>query len=214
MSPSQSHDAGPSVASSARHGDQFQCDLIALVPQLRAFSRTLCRRRDVAEDLAQEALMNAWRARGSFQAGTNLKAWLFTILRNGFYSHGRRAWREAHWDAESAERIEGPPNKQDWCMELSDTARAMQALPDVQREAIILVGAGGFSYEEAAAICDSAVGTMKSRVARGRCALLGALDGREPLPQPSSKRRVDASDDIFAQLNALASAGTRRSAHA
>ena len=158
--------------------------------------------------------MKAWRARDNFVAGTNLKAWLFTILRNGFYSYGRRAWREAHWDAEAAERIEAPANEQEWFMELSDTARAMRALPDAQREAIILVGAGGFSYEEAAEICDSAVGTMKSRVARGRAALLSALDGHEPMSQRPPKHRLDAAEAILAQMTALSSVGTRRSAHA
>jgi RNA polymerase sigma-70 factor (ECF subfamily) len=205
---------GPEIAAtaSARQGDQFQRDLLALAPHLRAFSRALCSRRDFAEDLAQEALMKAWRARASFEAGTNLKAWLFTILRNCFYSHGRRAWREAHWDSAAAERIEGPPNKQDWAIELSDTARALRTLPDAQREAVILVGAGGFSYEEAAEICDSAIGTIKSRVARGRTALLSVLGGSEPLPQLASNGKTDASDDILGQLNVLAATATTRAA--
>jgi RNA polymerase sigma-70 factor (ECF subfamily) len=111
-------------------------------------------------------------------------------------------------------RIESAPNKQDWTIELSDTARAMRGLPDAQREAIILVGAGGFSYEEAAKICDSAIGTMKSRVARGRTALLNALDGDQPLPPLANERGSDASNDILAQMSALASAGKRRLAHA
>ena len=199
-----------SAAISACHGSQFQRDLIALAPHLRAFSRTLCGSRDMAEDLAQEALMNAWRARGSFEAGSNLKAWVFTILRNAFYSQGRRAWRQAHWDEETANRLEGPPNKQDWSVELSDTLRALSGLPDTQREAIILIGAGGFSYEEAARICGSAVGTMKSRVARGRLALLSALDGIEPLPQIPSARWIDASDDILSQMRSIVVAGTAR----
>ena len=197
----------------AQQDDQFQSDLIALVPHLRAFSRRLCNRRDFAEDLAQEALMKAWRARASFEMGTNLKAWLFTILRNCFYAQGRRAWREVLWDAESAECIEEPPNKQDWTIELSDTARAMRGLPDAQREAVILIGAGGFSYEEAAVICGSAIGTMKSRVARGRLALFSALDGNQPLPSGDSKCGVDATGYIFAQLHATTAAGPRRVAH-
>jgi RNA polymerase sigma factor (sigma-70 family) len=209
MSPKKHHEPD----TSARQGDRFQRDLIALAPHLRAFSRTLCNRRDFAEDLAQEALMKAWRARDSFQDGTNLKAWLFTILRNVFYSHGRRAWREAHWDAETAERIEAPPNKQEWTIELSDTARALRVLPNAQREALILVGAGGFSYEEAADICDAPIGTMKSRVARGRTALLSALDGNEPLPSRPVQRSTEASEDIFAQMSALTGTMPRRVAH-
>jgi len=202
-------DVNRPATSSARLGDGFQRDLTALAPHLRAFSRTLCSRRDFADDLAQEALLRAWRARESFESGTNLRAWLFTILRNAFYSHGRRAWREGHWDSETAERIEAPPDEQHWTIELSDTARAMYRLPDVQREAIILIGAGGFSYEEAARICGTAIGTIKSRVARGRIALLAALDGTEKLP---TSRGVTASADIMSQLNALTARKMKRPA--
>ena len=205
----EAHKVEGPTAGSARFGDRFQRDLTALAPHLRAFSRTLCSRRDIADDLAQEALLRAWRARASFEVGTNLRAWLFTILRNAFYSHGRRAWREGHWDSETAERIEAPPDEQHWTIELSDTARAMYRLPDVQREAIILIGAGGFSYEESAKICGTAIGTIKSRVARGRIALLAALNGTEPLPAP---RGVNASTDIMSQLNTLAATKTRRPA--
>jgi RNA polymerase sigma-70 factor (ECF subfamily) len=201
-----------SVSPSPRPGDRFQRDLLALAPHLRAFSRTLCSGRDFADDLAQETLLKAWRARDTFEVGTNLKAWLFTILRNCFYSHGRRAWRQAHWDADAAERIEGPPNKQEWTIELSDTARALRTLPDMQREALILVGAGGFSYEEAAKICDTAIGTVKSRVARGRTALLSLLDGVQPLPPLSTEQRISASDDIFAQLTVIANSASSRAA--
>jgi RNA polymerase sigma-70 factor (ECF subfamily) len=197
-----------SNSGTARLGDQFQRDLIALAPHLRAFSRTLCGRRDIAEDLAQDALMKAWRARGSFEAGSNLKAWVFTILRNAFYSQGRRAWREVLWDEETAERIEGPAKEQDWALELSDTARALRGLPDAQREAVILLGAGGFSYEEAGRICGAPSGTMKSRVARGRLALQSALDGIEPLPQLPSARWIDASEDILGQMRTIIVAGT------
>lgn len=208
------HREPATAAHAPRDGDQFQRDLIALAPHLRAFSRTLCGRRDVAEDLAQEAMMNAWRARESFASGTNLKAWVFTILRNAFYSQSRRAWRQAHWDEESANRLEGPPDKQDWGVELSDTVRALSALPDTQREAIILIGAGGFSYEEAARICNSAVGTMKSRVARGRAALLNALEGDLPLPKLPAEHAINASDDILAQMSVLIASDARRVVHA
>lgn len=170
--------------------DQFQSDLVALIPYLRAFSRSLCGRRDLAEDLAQEALAKAWAARDSFQAGTNLKAWIFTILRNTLYSHGRRAWRETHLELSVAERVEAPADEQGWAAELSDTARALRQLPDAQREAIILIGAGGFSYNDAARVCGTNSGTMKSRVARGRSALLTILNGSEGF----RRQREDSSD--------------------
>jgi RNA polymerase sigma-70 factor, ECF subfamily len=144
--------SGHGVDTAARSPSaRFERDLVALIPHLRAFSRMLCGRRAIAEDMAQEALAKAWRARGSFEPGTNLKAWLFTILRNEFYSHARRAWRETHWDSDLGECIAGPASEQEWTMELSDTARALSGLPDGQRKALILIAAGGFSYEDAAA---------------------------------------------------------------
>jgi RNA polymerase sigma-70 factor (ECF subfamily) len=177
---------------------------VALIPHLRAFSRGLCGRNAIAEDMAQEALAKAWRARDRFEPGTNLKAWLFTILRNEFCSQARRGWRETHWDCEKGERIAAPANEQEWAMNLSDTARALGGLPDSQREALILVAAGGFSYEDAAKISGIPMGTAKSRVARARAALLKILDGDEPLPRYASARMTSASDDILAQLSALA----------
>src|ERR1700755_2508308 len=85
----------------------FKSELLALIPFLRAFARSLCGNHDSADDLAQETLVKAWQSRATFIPGTNLKAWLFTILRNQFYSDRRRAWRQAPWDQEAAERIPG-----------------------------------------------------------------------------------------------------------
>src|ERR1700681_4251358 len=92
---------------------EFKANLIPLISHLRAFSFTLCRRRDLAEDMAQDALIKAWRSRSSYEPGTNLKAWLFTILRNEVLSHHRRAWRQMPWDAEEGEKIAGP-EEQGW----------------------------------------------------------------------------------------------------
>jgi len=183
---------------------QFKADLLELIPFLRAFARSLCGNQETADDLAQETLVKAWQARAMFAPGTNLKAWLFTILRNQFYSDRRRAWRQAPWDQDAAERIPGSSSEQGWAAELSDTARALSCLSDEQREALILVGAGGFSYEDAAAICKCAVGTVKSRVARARKSLLAILDGEEPLPQASPQQEGDAAHEILAQLDRLA----------
>ena len=197
------------MAAAARSkGDpdaQFKADLLDLIPFLRAFARSLCGNQETADDLAQETLVKAWQARNMFAPGTNLKAWLFTILRNQFYSDRRRAWRQAPWDQDAAERIPGSSAEQSWAAELSDTARALSQLSDEQREALILVGPGGFSYEDAAAICHCAVGTVKSRVARARKSLLSLLEGDEPLP-PSAQGgdAGDAADDILAQLDRLA----------
>src|ERR1700729_4020123 len=157
----------------------FKTELLGLVPFLRAFARPLTGNEETADDLAQETLVKAWQARSMFAPGTNLKAWLFTILRNQFYSDRRRAWRQTPWDQDAAERIPGSSSEQSWAAELSDTARALSRLSDEQREALILVGAGGFSYEDAAAICRCAVGTVKSRVARARKSLMAVLEGED-----------------------------------
>jgi RNA polymerase sigma-70 factor (ECF subfamily) len=175
-----------------------------LIPFLRAFARSLCGNPDIADDLAQETLVKAWQSRATFAPGTNLKAWLFTILRNQFYSDRRRAWRQAPWDQDAAERIPGASEEQSWAAELSDTARALTSLSDEQREALILVGAGGFSYEAAAQICNCAVGTVKSRVARARKTLIGILEGSEPLPANNGEDSADATNEIMAQLDRLA----------
>jgi RNA polymerase sigma-70 factor (ECF subfamily) len=163
--------------------------------------------------MAQEALAKAWRSRDSFEPGTNLKAWLFTILRNEFCSHARRGWRETHWDSDKGESIAAPANEQEWAMYLSDAARALGGLSNGQREALILVGAGGFSYEDAAEICGTAMGTVKSRVARARIALSKILDGDKPLPPSLPSRLTGASDNILAQLSALMPAGAASAAY-
>jgi RNA polymerase sigma-70 factor (ECF subfamily) len=182
----------------------FRKDLLELIPFLRAFSRSLCGDRELADDLAQEALAKAWQSRDTFRAGSNLKAWLFTILRNQFYSDRRRAWRQAPWDDTAAERVPVARGEQTWAFQLSDTARALRGLPAEQREALILVGAGGFSYEDAARISNCAVGTVKSRVARARKALSAALDGQAPLPGEPRRAGGDATNEIMEQLDHLA----------
>jgi RNA polymerase sigma-70 factor (ECF subfamily) len=138
---------------------------------LRAFGRSLSGSRDLADDLVQETLLKAWAARKRFQAGTNMRAWTFIILRNLFLSQMRRARFKGEWDDITASKILAAPASQDRHIELGDMQRALMHLPQPQREALILVGAGGFAYEEAAEICGCAVGTIKSRVARGRVAL-------------------------------------------
>jgi RNA polymerase sigma-70 factor (ECF subfamily) len=192
------------IDASVRASPQFEAEFVALIPHLRAFSRMLCGRRGIADDMTQEALAKGWRARDSYEPGTNLKAWLFTILRNEFYSQVRRGWREASWDAEKGDLIATPANEQQWAAELSDTARAMRGLPHDQREALILVGAGGFTYEEAGMICQSPANTIKSRVSRARAALQRTLDGALPIPVRAKTLMAGACNDILAQLSAIA----------
>jgi RNA polymerase sigma factor (sigma-70 family) len=161
--------------------DEFKDQLAQVIPHLRAFGRSLSGSRDLADDLVQETLLKAWAARKRFQAGTNMRAWTFIILRNLFLSQMRRARFKGEWDEITASKMLAAPASQDRHVELTDMQRALLHLPQPQREALILVGAGGFAYEEAAEICGCAVGTIKSRVARGRVALENLLsEGKLP----------------------------------
>jgi len=174
--------------------DRFRNDLVSLIPQLRAFARTLCGEAAAADDLAQDAMMKAWDARSSYQMGTNMKAWTFMILRNQFYSDKRRSWRQTQLDQEAAERtlvaVDDPASP----LALDELRQALKMLPSEQREALVLVGAGGFAYEEAAAICGCAVGTVKSRVSRARRALLAVLEAggydRDGAPAGDAMRSI------------------------
>jgi RNA polymerase sigma-70 factor (ECF subfamily) len=167
--------------------DEFRQQLGLVIPHLRAFGRSLSGNRDTADDLVQETLLKAWAARKRFQAGTNMRAWTFIILRNLYLSQMRRARFKGEWDDLAADRLLAAPASQDRHVELADMQRALMHLPQPQREALILVGAGGFAYEEAAEICGVAVGTIKSRVARGRVALEALLtDGALPSRRDSA----------------------------
>jgi len=149
----------------------FKNDLLGAIPSLRAFAVSLSQNADKADDLVQETLVKAWDKQTSFQPGTNLKAWLFTILRNEFYSQMRKRGREVQdSDGTMTARLAVHPS-QHGQLDLEDFRQALERLPEDQREAIILIGASGFSYEEAAEICGCAVGTIKSRVSRARTRL-------------------------------------------
>jgi RNA polymerase sigma-70 factor (ECF subfamily) len=154
----------------------FKRELVTLIPHLRAFARTLAGDPASADDLAQDAMMKAWDARASYQMGTNMKAWTFMILRNQFYSERRRSWRQTQLDQEAAERTLVAVDDPSSPLALDEMRLGLAMLPPEQREALILVGAGGFAYEEAAEICRCAVGTVKSRVSRARRALQAILD--------------------------------------
>lgn len=154
----------------------FHQQLAEHLPALRAFARTMARDASHADDLAQEAMLKAWAKRDSFKDGTNLRAWLFTILRNGFYSEYRKRRREvADVEAEHSRKLASRP-AQDHAMALDDFMEAFARLPAEQREALALIGAAGLAYEEAGEVCGAATGTMKSRVSRGRAALAQELD--------------------------------------
>jgi RNA polymerase sigma-70 factor (ECF subfamily) len=160
----------------------FTQDLLTTIPSLRAFARSLGASADRADDLVQETLIKAWANQGSFVRGTNLKTWLFTILRNTAYSDYRKRWREVEdADGSYAAGLVTQPD-QIAHLDMADFRQALAVVPEEQREALILIGASGFSYEEAAEICGCAVGTVKSRVNRARQRLADTLGLREPAP--------------------------------
>ena len=185
--------------------DEFKDHLAQVIPHLRAFGRSLSGSRDMADDLVQETLLKAWAARKRFQAGTNMRAWTFIILRNLFLSQMRRARFKGEWDDVTAAKILAAPASQDRHVELGDMQRALLHLPQPQREALILVGAGGFAYEEAAEICGCAVGTIKSRVARGRVALEALLTGGKLPSRRQHKSDPDKSalQEIMSEVDEL-----------
>jgi RNA polymerase sigma-70 factor, ECF subfamily len=165
-------------APSTKDADRiFRDELVALIPSLRSFARGLCGGRDMADDLAQDAMTRAWAARASFTPGTNFRAWMFMILRNQFYTTIRKNSRMVSWDPEVAERLLVEPASQQNAIHVSDVAKALQKLPVEQREVLLLIGANGLSYDEAADIVGCAMGTIKSRLARGRRALAVLIDG-------------------------------------
>jgi RNA polymerase sigma-70 factor (ECF subfamily) len=153
----------------------FRDGLLASIPKLRAFAVSMTNDRARADDLVQETLSRAWANQHQFQAGTNLMAWLYTILRNELYSTMRRRRREVE-DAEGvhAARLAVQPNQQS-ALDVTNLREALTKLPPDQREALLLVGAEGLSYEEAAQICNVRVGTVKSRVNRARTRLVQLL---------------------------------------
>ena len=178
--------------------DSLRDDILASVPSLRAFAISLSGNGDRADDLVQETLLRAIANINSFEPGTNMSAWLFTILRNLFRSEYRKRRREVEdGDGRYADSLKSHP-EQPGRVEFEELRAALAKLPPDQREALILVGASGFSYEEAAAICDCAVGTIKSRVNRARTRLAEQLS-------------IDSADDFGPDrmTRAILSAGGR-----
>ena len=176
----------PEAAEASGTEGSLKDEMLSTIPSLRAFAFSLCGNGDRADDLVQETLMKAWINQNSFTQGTSMSAWLFTILRNVFYSEYRKRRREVE-DAEGtmAARLVSVP-EQNGHMDLQDLRSALAKLPPEQREALILVGGSGFAYEEAAQICGCALGTLKSRVNRARTAIaaLMALETTSEVGRP------------------------------
>ena len=157
-------------------------DIIPYLPHLRAFARMLARDRTLADDLVQETVVRALSHAHQFQPGTNLKAWLTTILRNAYFTEKRSQGRVMRLGTEVVRDAVVANGGQEWHLRMRDFEGAFNTLPAVQREALLLVGASGFSYEQAAGMVGCAVGTMKSRVSRARLQLQSLLDDAAATP--------------------------------
>jgi RNA polymerase sigma-70 factor (ECF subfamily) len=185
---------------------QFRQHLLAAIPKLRAFALSLASHADHADDLVQETLMKAWNHQNSFQDGTNIKAWLFTILRNEYFSQLRKRRREVEdADGDYAASVM-TPGGQESQLDMADLRIALQQLPADQREAVVLVGASGFSYQEVADICHVPVGTVKSRVNRARNKLAVLLGNTAALEKELGAKPSDEG-------TALAEESTAASEH-
>ena len=180
-----------------RIDDSVRDAILGAVPSLRAFAISLCGNVDRADDLVQETMLRALANINSFQPGTNISAWLFTILRNHFRSEYRKRRREVEdVDGSYAETLKSHP-EQHGHVEFTEFRTALAKLPTDQREALILVGASGFSYEETAKICGCAVGTIKSRVNRARTRLVDimSIEGADDFGPDRTTRAVLAGND-------------------
>jgi RNA polymerase sigma-70 factor (ECF subfamily) len=177
--------------------DAVRKELIALLPELRGFARFLVRQRAEADDLVQEAVTRAVAALAQFQPGTNLRGWLFTILRNAHYEQLRRRRSERRALEESMPPETGGRPTQYEQAELADLERLLWQMPPLLREALVLVGARGLGYDEAALVCGVPVGTMKARVSRARAHLALALEGQtEPAPRAAALVRPGDRENV------------------
>jgi RNA polymerase sigma-70 factor (ECF subfamily) len=186
----------------------FVDELERLIPELRAFARSLCRERELADDLVQDTCLKAWQAVDSFDPTAPMRPWLFRILRNEFYQYSRRSWRSAPLDQEVAENTLVAPANLDARIDFRVLQAAMTDLPDVQREALILVVAAGYTYEEAGEICNCSAGTIKSRVSRAREAVMYKMERADVGQIGGSTRDESRTEnghiDLIAQIESLA----------
>jgi len=187
---------------------EMRTALLEAVPHLRAFARSLTRNRDQADDLVNDTIVRAIAASNQFTPGTNFRAWVFTILRNLFYNQGRRG--KSRFSSLDDLTVDEPAESatQEASLEFCDFRRAFWQLPDHHREALILVGASGLNYEDAAKICGCQVGTMKSRVSRARTELRRVLD-EDALTERRVEVKPITGQDPFELIQAKAHARSK-----
>jgi RNA polymerase sigma-70 factor (ECF subfamily) len=199
--PAMGLDHGAGLARS-EEDRAFEVQMVAIAPVIRSFARGLCGDAAAGEDLAQEALLKAWLYRAQFTVGTNFKGWVLKIARNHFYSQRRRAWRETPLDDDMINQMPSSRADQIPALMLNDLRNALRSLSDEQRQAAVLVGAGGFTHRQAADLCEVPEGTMKSRVCRARARLTEVLDAGHV--EYDNAPASHAAAMIMSELNRLA----------
>ena len=175
MEETQNRDEPSENSPESEKSQSFESSLVDALPSLRAFACSLVKNRSLVDDLVQETALKAWDKQGSFRPGTNITAWLFTILRNTYLSSLRKSRREAEDPDNIHSSNLSMPAPQDFVIQAGEVTRAIQKLSKEQQDALILIGGQGHSYEEAAEIANCAVGTIKSRTSRARKSL-GCFD--------------------------------------
>lgn len=184
----------------------FVSELEALLPQMRAFSRSLCHDATLADDIVQSACLKAWAAADTFDRTAEMRPWIFRIVRNEYLQHCRRAWRNVDVESEFLEETLVDHGSAEMISDASRAIGAIYALPVKQRDAVILVLAAGLTYEEAGEVLSCSAGTVKSRVNRARALLVGDLSGQQAIErhQPASNinqmsELVQFAEDLIAQ---------------
>lgn len=196
-------------AMSAADERQFRADLLAVIPSLRAYARSLCYNRDLADDLTQEALTKGWAARASYLPGSNFRGWMFRILRNHYFSITKVSRRFVMLDTEVIERLLVTPPTQEAGLNLEDLQRGLATLPAEQREALLLMESG-LRCEDIAEIMVTPVGTVKSRISRGRAALRLYMDGNpRALPAPGKPQPLVRALSISTEKASISPASGR-----
>jgi RNA polymerase sigma-70 factor (ECF subfamily) len=196
MGPPGTADGEAAVPSKAEKDTDWRDSVVQLIPALRAFAWSLSHNASDADDLVQDTLIKAWTNRDKFEPGTNLRAWLFTILRNTYYTAAVRRRREVRDETGKYAATLSTGPTQDWSLAIRALQAALAQLPDEHREALILVGAAGLTYEEAAEVCGCALGTIKSRVNRARARLLKLMEAEEAFDTFAGEMRAPEAVDL------------------
>ena len=178
--------------------------LEALIPDLRAFARNLCHDAELADDLVQDACLKAWSAADTFDESQPMRPWVFRILRNEYYMLTRRSWRSVNVEPEFVEFALVDPGNQETLAAFGRMQLMITALPQAQRDALILVLAAGMTYEEAGVVCGCSAGTIKSRVSRAREAVVARFRSHATNANDAKALTKFGMHDVIEHIDALA----------